>query len=57
MDEPVAKPVVPELPDLPDLPELPDMLTLPDLEVPHVQEKVANQPAATTLELQIWMDY
>ena len=51
VDEPVAKPVVPELPDLPDLPELPDMLTLPDLEVPHVQEKVANQPAAPTFDL------
>lgn len=51
VDEPVAKPVVPELPDLPDLPELPDMLTLPDLEVPHVQEKVANQPTAPTLDL------
>lgn len=48
VDEPVVKPVVP---DLPDLPELPDMLTLPDLEVPHVQEKVANQPAAPTFDL------
>ena len=51
VDEPVAKPVVPELPDLPDLPELPDMLTLPDLEVPHVQEKIAIQPAAPTFDL------
>lgn len=49
--EPVAKPVVPELPDLPDLPELPDMLTLPDLAVPHEQEKVVNQPAAPTFDL------
>ena len=51
VDEPVARTVVPELPDLPDLPELPDMLTLPDLAVPHEQEKAVNQPSAPTFDL------
>lgn len=51
VDEPVARTVFPELPDLPDLPELPDMLTLPNLEGHHVQEKAATQPATPTFDL------